>query len=104
MIDGCINVLIKCVLEVDLLGNDVCEKLQIEFLVNLDFECVLFVIGNNWVDVIVVDLLGDGFFQFIDSDRNVSFDCWFIFLRNNDFWFVYFINLMVSYGFMLVLW
>ncbi|CAP66936.1 uncharacterized protein PODANS_4_5780 [Podospora anserina S mat+] len=96
MTDGCINALIKRALEVDLSGNDACEKLQTEFLANLDSECASFATGNNWVDVTAVDLLGDGSPQPIDSDRNASSDCWPTSPRNNDLRLVHSTNSTTS--------
>ncbi|KAK4677393.1 hypothetical protein QC764_405780 [Podospora pseudoanserina] len=98
MTDGCINALIKRALEVDLSGNDTCEKLQTEFLGNLDSECASFATGNNWVDVTAVDLVGDGSPQPIDSHKNASSDCWPTSPKNNDLRLVHSTNSTGDFG------
>ncbi|KAK0744363.1 hypothetical protein B0T21DRAFT_407474 [Apiosordaria backusii] len=84
MTDGCIDALIKRAKAVDLAEDDACEKLQTEFLNNLDPECASFAAGINWVGVTSVSLSDNGSPKPIDSQQNASSNCWPISPRNND--------------------
>ncbi|KAK4194332.1 hypothetical protein QBC40DRAFT_302227 [Triangularia verruculosa] len=97
MTDGCIDALIKRAKAVDLSGDDACEKLQTEFLSNLDSECASFATGSKWVGVMSVPLSGDGSPRPIDSQQNASSNCWPTSPRNNDLRLIHSTNSTVDF-------